>query len=60
MGERMVDRLSLAQLRRLADLKQAGRAASLDEFLHRVRSLRDGEILAAASSSSAICTVRLR
>ena len=44
MAERMVDRLSLMQLRRLADLKYAGRADSLDAFLHRVRSLRDPEI----------------
>ena len=44
MAERMVDRLSLMQLRRIADLKHAGRADSLDTFLHRVRSLRDPEI----------------
>ena len=34
MAERMVDRLSLTQLRRLADLKYAGRAGNLAEFLH--------------------------
>ena len=60
MAERMADRLSLAQLRRLGDLKHAGRTASLDEFLHRVRSLRDREILAVTSSSAAICAVRTR
>jgi hypothetical protein len=57
MADRMVDRLSLMQLRRLADLKQAGRADSLDAFLHRVRSLRDPEIWTVTSSSAAICAV---
>ena len=55
----MADRLSLTQLRRLGDLKEAGRAASLAEFLHRVRSLRDREILAVTSSAAAICAARL-
>ena len=57
MADRMVDRLSLMQLRRLADLKQAGRAPSLDAFLRRVRSLRDPEIWTVTSSSAAICAL---
>ena len=57
MADRMVDRLSLMQLRRLADLKQAGLAADVEEFLHRVRSLRDPAIWAVTSSAAAICTV---
>jgi hypothetical protein len=57
MADRMVDRLSLMQLRRLADLKHAGRAADLAEFLHRVRSLRDPAIWAVTSSAAAICSV---
>jgi hypothetical protein len=57
MAERMADRLSLMQLRRLADLKHAGRADSTTDFLHRVRSLRDPEIWAVTSSAAAICTV---
>ena len=57
MADRMVDRLSLLQLRRLADLKLAGRAQSTDEFLRRVRSLRDPEIWTVTSSSAAICAV---
>ena len=57
MADRMVDRLSLMQLRRLADLKYAGRAASLDEFLHRVRSLRDTQIWTVTSTSAALCAV---
>ena len=57
MAGRMVDRLSLIQLRRLADLKNAGRADSLDAFLHRVRSLRDPEIWTVTSTSAAVCAV---
>jgi hypothetical protein len=57
MADRMVDRLSLMQLRRIADLREAGRAASLAEFLHRVRSLRDPEILSVTSTSAAVCTL---
>ena len=45
MAERMVDRLSLIQLRRIGDLPRAREADSTDGFLHRVRSLRDPEIL---------------
>jgi hypothetical protein len=57
MAGRMVDRLSLMQLRRLSELKQAGRAQSTDAFLRRVRSLRDPEIWTVTSSSAAICAV---
>ena len=57
MADRMVDRLSLMQLRRLADLGLAGRARSTDEFLRRVRSLRDPEIWTVTSTSAAICAV---
>ena len=57
MADRMVDRLSLIQLRRLADLKNAGRADSLDAFLHRVRSLRDPEVWTVTSTSAAVCAV---
>lgn len=55
MAERMVDRLSLAQLRRIGDLPRAREASSVTEFLGRVRSLRDPEILAVSSSSAALC-----
>ena len=57
MADRMVGRLSLIQLRRLADLKNAGRADSLDAFLHRVRSLRDPEVWTVTSTSAAVCAV---
>lgn len=57
MAERMVDRLSLIQLRRLADLKAAGRAPTREDFLHRVRSLRDPEIWTVTSSAAALCAI---
>ena len=55
MAGRMVDRLSLMQLRRLADLKQAGRAETLDAWLHRVRALRDPEIWSITAGAAARC-----
>ena len=59
MAERMVDRLSLIQLRRIGDLPRARGAVSVPEFLHRVRALRDPEILAISSSSAALCATGL-
>lgn len=59
MAERMVDRLSLAQLMRLADLPKAREAESLDRFLRRVRALGDPEILSVTSSSAALCATGL-
>lgn len=55
MAERMVDRLSLAQLMRIADLPKAREAESVDKFLRRIRSLGDPEIVAVATSSAALC-----
>lgn len=55
MAERMVDRLSLLQLHRLGDLPRASEAVSMDEFLYRVRSLRDREILEVSASSAIHC-----
>lgn len=59
MAERMVDRLSLKQLMRIADLPYAGGAESVDQFLHRVRALGDAEILGVTSSSAALCATGL-
>ncbi|AQA00862.1 hypothetical protein BWQ93_12905 [Sphingopyxis sp. QXT-31] len=62
MAERMVDRLSLLQLRRLSalgSLKERRLAdLSLDQFLHKVRALKDAEILAVTTSSAAVCAFR--
>jgi hypothetical protein len=59
MAERMVDRLSLAQLRRLADIPDSRRAATTEEFLHHARALRDPEILSVTSTSAALCATGL-
>ena len=55
MAGRMVDRLSLAQLHRIGDLPAARDAASVGEFLHNVRALRDPQILSVSTSSAALC-----
>ena len=55
MANRMADRLSLMQLRRIADLPQARESVSVGEFLRRVRALRDPEILGISTSSAALC-----
>ena len=61
MAERMVDRLSLTQLRRigsLASLKDERMGdLSAEQFLRRVRALRDPEILGVATSSLGICAL---
>ncbi len=59
MAERMVDRLSLAQLRRIGDLPRARESTSVADFLRRVRSLRDPEIWSVSSSSAALCATGL-
>jgi hypothetical protein len=58
MAERMADRLSLAQLSRIGDLPRARQSVSLDELLHRVRALRDAQILTVTASSAALCEAR--
>jgi hypothetical protein len=59
MAERMVDRLSLKQLMRIADLPKASRSESIDQFLHRVRALGDAEIVGVTTSSAALCATGL-
>ena len=64
MATRMVDRLSLLQLRRigrLGDLREANaRELSVDQFLHRARAIGDPEILAVMTTSAGICAIRIR
>ena len=59
MAGRMVDRLSLAQLMRIADLPKARQAESAERFLRRVRALGDPEILSVATSSAVLCATGL-
>ena len=62
IAERMVDRLSLLQLKRvgsIASLKDE-RISNLSQkdFLYRIRALKDPEILAVATTSAGICSLR--
>ena len=61
MAERMVDRLSLLQLRRLGrlgDMRRSDpREVTLEQFLTRSRALQDPEIWAVMSTSAAICVI---
>lgn len=62
MADRMVDRLSLMQLRRLSSLEGVKgtrlKDVPTDEFLHKVRALKDPEVLGVSTSSLAICAVK--
>ena len=62
MAERMVDRLSMLQLRRLSALgslkDKRVTDLSLDQFFHKVRALKDPEILTVSTSSAALCALR--
>jgi hypothetical protein len=59
MAERMVDRLSLDQLRRLksiASLRKADTGSmSIDKFLYKVRALDDPEIFLVTSKAALHC-----
>lgn len=62
MAQRMADRLSLGQLRKLASLKglrehHAGRT-TIEQYLHSARALGDPEILGVVTSSAAVCAIR--
>nr|WP_229363505.1 hypothetical protein [Sphingomonas sp. PL-96] len=59
MAERMVDRLSFAQLRRLGNLPHGRDARSLPDFLREVRTLGDPEIVGVVGSSAALCATGL-
>jgi hypothetical protein len=57
MAERMTDRLSLGQLKKLERLK--GEKRSLGDYLAAVRRVGDAEAVAVTASSAALCTTRL-
>jgi len=63
MAERMVDRLSLAQLLKLRSLGSLGDKPvgelTAREFMRRVRALDDPEIVGVATSSLAVCGLGL-
>lgn len=60
VAERMVDRLSVLQLRRIGALGNLKNdplpEMTVDRFLYNVRALRDPEILAVASTSAVLCS----
>jgi len=53
MAERMTDRLSLGQLKKLQKLK--GDKRSLSDYVAAVRRVGDAEALSVTASSSALC-----
>ncbi|MEH6701308.1 hypothetical protein [Parasphingorhabdus sp.] len=62
MADRMVDRLSLAQLNKLNGLgklkKQKPGDVTFNEFVKRTRSLQDAKIVGVVTSSGVICAVK--
>ncbi len=61
MAERMVDRLTIAQLRKLSSLSKLREAdirmMSIGEFLHRIRALGDPEILKVVTKAGLGCAI---
>ncbi|HKX23295.1 MAG TPA: hypothetical protein VJM81_08485 [Rhizorhapis sp.] len=61
MAERMVDRLSLTQLRRLSSLSSIKERdlgeMTIDEFIYRTRALQDSEMLSVVTSSGLRCAI---
>lgn len=61
MAERMVDRLSLVQLKRLQSLgglaSRDPRGMSIDEFAHRLRALNDPEIVSVVLRAGIGCSI---
>ena len=58
MAERMVDRLSIGQLRKLERLRGLGESRTPMAFVAKVRSVGDSEALAVVTSSAAVCALR--
>ncbi|TCD04902.1 hypothetical protein EYB45_05010 [Erythrobacteraceae bacterium CFH 75059] len=63
MAQRMVDRLTIQQLRRLEALRtppeQRGQPVTLPEYVERVRRVGDAEVVAVTASSAALCATGL-
>ncbi|MBK5264051.1 MAG: hypothetical protein JJE34_02275 [Alphaproteobacteria bacterium] len=61
MAERMVDRLSMTQLRRLSSLSSIKQdnlgKMTIDEFIYRTRALQDPEILQVVTASGLRCAI---
>jgi len=63
MAGRMVDRLTIAQLRKLEALKaepgERARPVTIGEYIERVRRVGDSEVIAVTASSAGLCAVGL-
>lgn len=62
MADRMTDRLSIPQLRKLEELRRPSasmREESIADYLGRVRRVGDAEVLSVTSSSAALCATGL-
>jgi hypothetical protein len=63
MAGRMVDRLTIAQLKKLEALKarqgERERPLTIGEYLDRVRRVGDSEVVAVTASSAGLCAVGL-
>ncbi|WP_313808773.1 hypothetical protein [Sphingobium sp.] len=61
MAERMADRLSITQLRRLQSLASLRKShmgdMTVDRFLYKVRALEDPEIFSVTSKAALICAI---
>jgi hypothetical protein len=61
MAERMVDRLSLIQLRRVQSLASIRKSRmedmTVDRFLYKVRALEDPEIFMVTSKAAIMCAI---
>lgn len=64
VSARMVDRLSVSQLRRIGRLRDLRddfvRDGSVEQFLRNIAALRDPEILAVATTSATYCSILTR
>lgn len=63
MAERMVDRLTMEQLRKLEGLRpregEPRRPTGLAQFVERIRRVGDAEVIAVTASSAALCATGL-
>lgn len=64
MGERLSERLTIGQLRELQEIgqreREAGMPTSMVEFLERMRSVEDRELIEVVGTSAAICSFTAR
>ncbi|MXO89647.1 hypothetical protein [Pontixanthobacter aquaemixtae] len=62
MAERMVDRLSISQLRKLERLKgekgEPLKPVTIRGYIERVRRVGDAEVIAVTSSSAVVCAAK--